>query len=164
MVKKILLLYFMFQSILNIFWAFEKNNYFYGWGGPPPPQFAENSAKIQTLPVLHWNKEFIASKLANMFAKVWCYSLGLLASCLRRWIFFHYVTFRFSHHLAIFLVIFQAIKHSIYNFFTFHFLACYELKKLILNQMIKHSLSPFPLQFVNIAKNQHFSSERRLKK
>ena len=42
------LLYYMFQSILNmfafVFWC-EKINYFHGWGGPPPP-FAENSAKI----------------------------------------------------------------------------------------------------------------------
>ena len=139
----------------------QKTRSSFGWKLQRTPQ---KNKKKTAFPVMHGNKQSIVSKLANIFAEVWCYSLGLLASCLRRWIFFHYVTFRFSHHLAIFLVIFQAIKHSIYNFFTFHFLACYELKKLILNQMIKHSLSPFPLQFVNIAKNQHFSSERRLKK
>ena len=28
------LVFFMFQSILNIFWSFEKINYFHGWGVP----------------------------------------------------------------------------------------------------------------------------------
>ena len=85
--------------------------------------------KNSALPVLHKNKQFIASKLANMFAEVWCYNLGLLASCLRRWIVFCYVTFSFSHHLAKFLVIFKPISIQSTIFITFHVLVCYELKK-----------------------------------
>ena len=104
----------------------QKTRSSFGWKLQKTPQKKKFSASNKAR-----KKQSIASKLANMFAKVWCYSLGLLASCLRRWIFFRYVTFRFSHHLAIFLVIFQAIKHSIYNFFiNFHVLVCYELKKI----------------------------------
>ena len=44
MVKKNLLLYFMFQSILNILRASIEINYFHGWGVPPPirGKFREN--------------------------------------------------------------------------------------------------------------------------
>ena len=42
-------LYFMYQSILNIFWAFYNINHFHGWGVLPPPPFAETSAKIINL-------------------------------------------------------------------------------------------------------------------
>ena len=41
--KNCIALYFMFQSILNIFWAFEKINHFHWF------PFAENSAKIINL-------------------------------------------------------------------------------------------------------------------
>ena len=47
------LVFYMFQSILNIFvcllFLVGKINYFHGWGEPPSPQFAENSAKIINL-------------------------------------------------------------------------------------------------------------------
>ena len=42
------LVFFMFQSILNIFFCFffvEKINHFQGWGVPPPP-FTESSTEI----------------------------------------------------------------------------------------------------------------------
>ena len=36
-----------------------------------------NTKKNSALPVMHGCKQFIASKLPNIFAEVWCYSLGL---------------------------------------------------------------------------------------
>ena len=43
-----------------------------------------HTKKNSALPVMHGSKQFIASKLPNIFAEVWCFILGLKASCLRR--------------------------------------------------------------------------------
>ena len=91
-------------------------------------QKTPHKKKYSALPVIHENNHFIASKLPNMFAKVWCYRFALYASSLRHWFFLVMSNFFFLLLSCLFSLLSNHRAFNLQFFISLIVLVWYEVK------------------------------------